>query len=206
MEKQCTKCNIIKKLNEFNKHKSSKDGLQWECSECTRIYQAKYRKNNPDILKKWYKSNPGKTKVYCAKYRKNNPGKIKTCIDRWVKANPDKVNDKNTGWRKKNPEKIKKAGITWNKNNPGKANAQAAKRRCAKLRRTPKWLTESDWIEIKWAYKIAKDRTKETKIKHVVDHIVPLQGKNVSGLHVPQNLQILTDSENSSKGNRFNGK
>lgn len=77
------------------------------------------------------------------------------------------------------------------------------KRIAAKLNRTPKWLTPSDWIEIKWVYKIARQLTKETGISHVVDHIIPLQGKIISGLHCPQNLQVIPARQNESKGNKF---
>ena len=60
-----------------------------------------------------------------------------------------------------------------------------------------------DLEKIEWFYREAKRLFKETGIPHHVDHIIPLQGKYVSGLHVPTNLQILTASENSTKGNRF---
>jgi len=73
----------------------------------------------------------------------------------------------------------------------------------AKLQATPAWLAESDLNEMRAIYLEAQRLTKETGILHDVDHIDPLQGKTVCGLHCPLNLQILTAPENRSKGNKI---
>lgn len=80
------------------------------------------------------------------------------------------------------------------KDNPELNRAHDAKYRAAKLNRTPEW---SDNDKIKEIYAKCPEG-------HHVDHIIPLQGELVSGLHVPENLQYLPASENCSKGNRFN--
>lgn len=72
-------------------------------------------------------------------------------------------------------------------------NARQSMYRCKKLQRTPKW---SETEEIAKFYKLCPNGS-------VVDHIIPLQGVLVSGLHVLSNLQYLTASENSSKCNKF---
>lgn len=86
-----------------------------------------------------------------------------------------------------------------------KANIEAFNRRSkkylsAKKQATPLWLSIGSRIELKWAYELARERSKETKIRHEVDHIIPLQGKEICGLHVPWNLQIVTSSLNKQKG------
>lgn len=69
--------------------------------------------------------------------------------------------------------------------------------------RVPPWLTEAQKQEINDIYRKAREIERLTGVKHHVDHIVPLQGALVSGLHVPWNLQILSATENSRKSNRF---
>jgi hypothetical protein len=76
----------------------------------------------------------------------------------------------------------------------------AGKRRAAKLQRTPAW---ADLGAIRRVYEEARRLTVATGIPHHVDHDIPLQGELVSGLHVHNNLQILTGSENSRKKNHY---
>ena len=104
-----------------------------------------------------------------------------------------------------NKNKIRKISSRWQKNNKGKANAVTAKRHAAKMQRTPPWLSKQQLNEIKDFYVMAAELETIFPWKQWVDHIVPMQGKTVSGLHVPWNLQILPSRENISKGNRFSG-
>lgn len=77
---------------------------------------------------------------------------------------------------------------------PGFLAAQNVWYALAKKRRLPKWLSIDDVLPI---YALA------SKWGLTVDHIVPLNGKNISGLHVPWNLQLLSRSENSRKRNKY---
>ncbi len=86
------------------------------------------------------------------------------------------------------------------KNQPVRTKLQMA-RKSAKLKRTPAWLTEFDLLKIKCLYQLAAMRTRESGYDWHVDHIIPLQGAFVSGLHVPSNLRVIPAIDNMRKSN-----
>ena len=90
----------------------------------------------------------------------------------------------------------------YRQNNKGKINALVAARKKIIKQRTPAWLTIDDKWLIKEIYEFAALRTKLFGFSWHVDHIIPLQGKTVSGLHVPNNLRVIPAVENIKKKNK----
>ena len=149
--------------------------------------QADYRRRYQAMVqaerKAWKAANAERIKAYSrVDFEKNREQKIAN-LKAWVKENPDKH------------LKCKKA---WEAKNPGYKTAAAAKIRAKIIDRTPAW---ADWRAIWRVYGAAKQLTKVTGIPHEVDHIIPLNGKNVSGLHVHYNLQVIPAVENRAKRN-----
>ena len=89
----------------------------------------------------------------------------------------------------------------WDRENQEKRNLQNAMYKRRHRNATPKWLTKQQRDQIKHIYLQARVMTKLTGTKYVVDHIVPLRGKNVCGLHVPWNLEVMTHEANCKKSN-----
>lgn len=116
-----------------------------------------------------------------------------------------KAKIKQREWRAKNPghENTRKVKAQYKKNNPDKRMADVAKRRAYKLQRTPIWLNMDDLWMMEQAYDLATLRSKLFGFRWHVDHILPLQGKLVSGLHVPFNLQVIPWLDNVSKANKY---
>ena len=90
----------------------------------------------------------------------------------------------------------------YRQNNKGKINALVAARKKIIRQRTPKWLTEDDKWMIKEAYELSALRTKLFGFQWHVDHIIPLQGDLVTGLHVLTNLRVIPGVENIRKKNK----
>jgi 5-methylcytosine-specific restriction endonuclease McrA len=126
-------------------------------------------------------------------YRLNNKDKIKEINRLYRLNNKDKIKEINRLYRLNNKQKRKQTLLLTRLNNPHTQRAITAKRRALKLKATPKF------ANLKKIREIYKNCPKG----YHVDHIVPLQGKEVCGLHVEWNLQYLTPSQNSSKSNKL---
>lgn len=117
---------------------------------------------------------------------------------KWAAKNRERLREKDRLWRETNEAYDKERKLQWLKDNPDKARSSAAAYRAAKLQATPSW---ADSTAIDFTYHCAVVLEKTFGTKWHVDHIVPLQGKTVSGLHVEGNLQLLPASENLKKSN-----
>lgn len=78
----------------------------------------------------------------------------------------------------------------------------AARKKHIKLA-TPKWLTKDQKLQIRAFYEEAERLKSETGVDYEVDHIVPVRGGIVSGLHVPWNLRVITAAENQKKNRKL---
>ena len=143
--------------------------------------------------------------AYKKAFREENKEEIAAYKKAWKEANKDKVSAHNRAYYIAHKETASAQKRAWNKANRGARNAAEATRRAAKLERTPLWSTsEFEKFAIKEAYICSRERQAATGVKHQVDHIIPLQGVMVSGLHVAANLQVITAKENGEKSNKFN--
>lgn len=190
--KVCNTCNQEKELAEFYKRVESPDGYRNDCKSC-RI--AKTHKN--------YYANHSLSKQ---KHRDRHAKKVAENPNWYAEhyeANKKKLQKYSAVGYIKHREKRLLAVKEWVSNNVGKANANKKAYKVAKLQRTPKWVGSEELWLIQEAYDLAVQRTKLLGFSWHVDHIVPLQGALVSGLHTIGNLQVIPGVENMSKSNKF---
>ncbi len=130
----------------------------------------------------YYQANRAEKIAKRAIYRENNLDKISEAGSKYYIANKVKIREYQSEYGRENRHIF---------------NAKGMKRYAAKLNASPSWVTKEEHEAIKELYKEAQEKGMH------VDHIVPLQGKNVCGLHVLANLQLLSPTDNLSKSNKF---
>lgn len=174
-----------------------------KCPEKASAASKKWRSANQqkhlDAVNDWRIKNPEKVKAIADK--RNAKRRAAAALKAAAKkaANPGGTAATAARWREKNAAHL----LAYQKKNLAQYAARCAKRRAAKLSACPPWLPKSAQSAIAAIYAEAKRISAETGTKHHVDHIVPLQGENVRGLHVPWNLQIIPAAINCRKFNRL---
>ena len=194
--KQCVSCTTEKPIGEFYKRKDSPDGYRNDCKTCrkavsTRIYYRDIEGQKESRREHYKKRMLADPDYHTKKY--------------W--ADVELTRAQNREYYQKNREKLIQKTVGYARKNVARANATKKKYKLAKQRSCPAWVLSSQELceQRRGFYEEARTRTDLSGVAHHVDHIVPLQGENVCGLHVPWNLQVLTASENCSKQNRIVG-
>lgn len=208
-DKQCSKCRVTKTTDDFGTDRNRKNGLHIYCRQCVRKNSAIFRVNNPI-----------KARESSAKYRRENPEKRKQSVRKYCDENKERIAQSSAQYRKDHPEKrttsiarynadnrlaVRARNAKWALENPGSTTAKSARHRASKLQAMPPW---SNGQYVNDLYENCREAElifadAGVDIKFHVDHIVPLQHDKVCGLHVADNLQILTETENCVKSNQF---
>jgi hypothetical protein len=223
--KKCNKCGEEKSLSEFYKSSKAKSGYRSPCKNCINAVSKSYRVNNQDRIKEYKKNwalenrkkkdkkseiwylNDGTWVRKCSKCKEeksldefyrcfnSTSGRVsqcKTCRHSQKRKYYYDNLDTQKKIRRNNYERNRLSYII-----------RAKLRRRNVRHQTPKWLTFEQRREIELIYEHARECEALTGDQYVVDHIVPLKGVNVCGLHVPWNLQVLPSDVNDSKGNKL---
>lgn len=215
--KLCTNCGKSKPHTEFYKSRRT-------CKDCYREQsQRGYQRNKDRVLARgveYRKANKNRLRKYMADwYTKNRErvlerSKQYNSLDRVKKRerlrqaklyaeDRDNIQAKRKRFYAENPAaklRLLEYQLEYYSTHKDAATERVVKRNALKLKAFPAW---ADRNAIRAAYRLARQRTAETGIRHVVDHVVPLQGRKVCGLHVHNNLQVITEKENLEKFNKF---
>lgn len=176
--KTCNRCGEEKPIGDYLiDHNKPDKRLKNPCKSCRNQYSKVYAASNPEKVKTWRKTGRARNKKSIAERHR-----------RYKEANKDKFRD----YARKHYE-----------NNKEKHTEKSVLRKTRRELAKPSWLTKENLEEIEYFYWLALDLKISTGLEYHVDHIIPLRGKTVCGLHVPWNLQILSREDNLKKGNKI---
>ena len=175
--KSCIYCNQQKALEDMVKHRGYKGGYASWCKAC-----------HSERNKKYYQDN---------RLREDSKKK------EWIENNREKVRQYNKNYKARYTEQFRDGVRKWKQENPWAKTVWNHKRRTTKLNAWAKWDSELTELVTQEAAHLAKLRELKTGIKWHVDHVIPLIGKNVCGLHVWNNLAVIPAHVNVRKSNKL---
>lgn len=220
--KTCVKCAVEKRIEEYNKEPSNRDGFRHVCRACDKLWHAAYRVKNAARLSEQNKQRYQEMKhVYAAKfaeYRLNHPDRVKETKKKSEAKNKSRVSEYKKAWYQKNKVRIasiakeawnniseegrllaNQKGAKWKRENPGKRQISQARRRARKMNAGGSYtLADVERLMRSQKCKCVVCRTCIKKVYHI-DHITPLAG---GGDNSANNLQLLCPPCNLKKNRK----
>lgn len=173
--KTCLECGESKELSAFSRYSAKRETRRNKCKTCAQNEVALWKVQNPE--------------------------KVKASSKKWHEGRKEVNNKRSSAYRAANPEKVKKVVSNWKKKNKGLVNFYNVMREQRIFQATALW---ADLEKVKQLYKLAATWNEIWPEDPVhVDHIIPLKGKNVSGLHTELNLRIIRAADNIRKSNKL---
>ena len=231
MEKKCTKCGVVKSLDEFYNRKDSKDGKQFRCKICNKKYKEnnrekvnkyskeyykEYNKEYKEYNKEYYKKNKEYYKEYNKEYKKKNKKKSKI----YYQKNKERLIEYNKKWRENNTKKRdtyrkeytklrKETDLLFRLRCIIKCNVRTAIKNQGYTKNTKTFnILKCDYdFFMQWINGIASnDYTYGIGNLHL-DHVVPISLAQTEDeaylLNHYSNYQLLSADENLAKSNRY---
>jgi hypothetical protein len=198
-----------RKYNEENRESVAAASRKYyeENREKVRAAKRKYNEENREKVRaakrKYNEENRESVAAASRKYYEENRESVAAASRKYYEENRESVAAARRKYYEENREKVRAQKADYCRANPHIINAKGAKRRAAKLRQTPAWVTATENEEIKKLYQLAGNLSASTGVLHHVDHIRPLQGRKIAGLHCLLNLQVISATQNLKKTNRF---
>lgn len=190
MSKTCTKCGVPKPESEFYVRANGR--LRADCKVCCQLRNDEWEKANPDrnreLKAAWAARNPEKLAAKVLREKQTHPERIAARMAKYLQAHRGRMRDRNNAWRKAHPQKFAEYKLN---------------RRAAELLRTPDWFGELDQFVMQEAVDVRSRRASATGVLWEIDHVVPLQGVRVSGLHVWNNVAVVPKMVNREKRNSY---
>lgn len=149
--KKCSECKIEKSSEEFNKHRTRKDGLQSVCKLCSLKNSSKWRAENKErhkeLCRKWQAENKERAKEADTKWRAKNKERVKKTSAKWYIENKERQKETNAKWRAENKEREKERRARYYQENKEREKEKAAKWRAENKHRqkelSRKWSAEN---------------------------------------------------------------
>lgn len=173
-------------------HVTKRYSCNGACLECDKAHVSHYYSKNKEIISNYFRG-----------YRSRNRAILSEKDRTYRMEKHETIAEKKKVYRTENAERISEVKRDWRKANKNRVMSSNALRRSRKRNATPGWFGEFDEFVVSEAYSLCEDRARATGNAWHVDHMIPLLAKKACGLHVSNNIQVIPEFVNLSKGNRL---